>query len=63
MLEVCMFLQKLDLYPELNTKKIQFSASKQVKFYWTDMLPNNMHRGYERYVHLNEFRHTLYSPE
>lgn len=62
-LECSQFLQAFDVYLEILPRKIQFSAAKEPKMYWADILPGNMHRAYDRYIGLGEFRHTIYSPE
>ena len=49
MLEASKLLQAFGVYPELELQKIQFSAAKEPKLYWADILPNNMHRAYEAY--------------
>jgi hypothetical protein len=56
------YLQQFNIYLDLRPNKIEFSAGREPKAYWADILPNNMHRAYERFIHLNEFRHTVYSP-
>jgi hypothetical protein len=56
-------LHTFSLYPEIRTKTVQFTAGREPKLYWCELLPNNMHRAYERFLNFGEFRHTLYAPE
>ena len=61
--EGALILSKHGVYPEMRPEYIQFSAGKEAKFYWAQILPKNMHRGYFQFFYLGQYEHQLYSPE
>lgn len=50
MLEAAIFLKQFNIYPFFTNRYIYFSSGKEPKYYWAHLLPDNMHRPYDRYL-------------
>lgn len=63
MLEAAIFLKQFNIYPFFTNRYIYFSSGKEPKYYWAHLLPDNMHRPYDRYLGIGQFMHSYYAPE